>query len=189
MNKIGFWGGCFNPPSCAHIDLAKEMLKNLNLDKIFFVPVGNFYEKEALEDSIHRYNMLKLATRNIDNLEVEDIEIKEKKKLYAKDAFKLIQEKYFADDIYFIMGADNFINIHNWKEYEYIIKKYKYIVVERTNFNISINRENIVCYKPERTKDISSTVIRKLLKEKANLNNYIDEDVYKYIKDNKLYNT
>ena len=189
MSKIGFWGGCFNPPSCAHIDLAKEMLENLNLNKIFFVPVGNYYEKEGLVDSNHRYNMLKLATNNIKKLEVEDIEIKENKKLYAKDAFKLIQEKYPEDDIYFIMGSDNYINMHNWKEYEDIIKKYKYIVVERPNFNISIDQENIVHYKPEKTNDISSTLIRKLLEEKASLDNYIDKDVYKYIKDNNLYNT
>jgi len=189
MNKIGFWGGCFNPPSCAHIDLAKEILKNLNLDKIIFVPVGNYYEKEDLEDSIHRYNMLKIATSKTSNIEVEDIEIKANKKLYAKDAFKMLQKKYFEDDIYFIMGTDNFINMHNWNGYEDIIQRYKYIIVERPNFNINVNKENILYYKPEQIKDISSTVIRKLLKEKASLNNYIDEDVYKYIIDNNLYDT
>lgn len=189
MNKIGFWGGCFNPPSCAHINLAKELLKNLNLDKIIFVPVGDYYEKEELEDSKHRYNMLKIATSKIDNIEVEDIEINIDKKMYAKDAFKLIQEKYFNEDIYFIMGSDNFINIHKWKEYKEIIQKYKYIIVERPDFKTSTDKTNILYYKPEQTKDISSTAIRKLLKGKASLDNYIDKDVYKYIKDNNLYNT
>lgn len=189
MSKIGFWGGCFNPPSCAHIDLAKEMLKSLNLNKIFFVPVGNYYEKEGLEDSRHRYNMLKLATSNMENLEVEDIEIKENKKLYAKDAFKLIKEKYPEDDIYFIMGSDNYINMHTWKGYEDIIKQYKYIIVQRPNFSIDIDRKNVLYYKPKKTNDISSTLIRNLLREKINLTNYINEEVYKYIKDNNLYNT
>lgn len=189
MNKIGFWGGCFNPPSCAHIDLAKELLDNLKLDKIFFVPVGNYYEKECLEDSKHRYNMLKIATNYIDNIEVEDIEIKQNKKLYAKDAFKMLKDKYFEDDIYFIMGSDNFINMHKWKEYENIINAYKYIVIQRPNFNINIKKDNIINYKPEQTKDISSTAIRKLLEKNGDLNNYIDKEIYKYIMQNKLYKT
>jgi len=188
MNKIGFWGGCFNPPSCAHIELAKEVLNNLKLDKIIFVPVGNYYEKEGLEDSKHRYNMLKLATNDNENLEVEDIEIKETKKLYAKDAFKMIKEKYFEDDIYFIMGSDNFINIHKWKDYEIIINKYKYIVIQRPSFNVNIEKENIINYRPEQTKDISSTKIRSLLEANGDLKKYIDKEVYKYIIENKLYN-
>ena len=79
--------------------------------------------------------------------------------------------------------------MRNWKGYEDIIKQYKYIVVYRPNFNIDINRENILYYKPKKTNDISSTLIRNLLREETNLKNYIDKDVYKYIKDNKLYNT
>ncbi len=189
MSKIGFWGGCFNPPTCAHVDLAKDMIDNLGLDRIIFVPVGDYYEKPNLENSIHRYNMLKIATKQIDKIEVEDIEIKSDGKLYAKDAFKMLQEKYLEEDIYFIMGSDNFSKMHTWKEYGYIIQKYKYIIVKRPNSDIDIKRENIIYYTPTEVKNISSTLIRKLLKNKENLDNYIDKDVYKYIIENKLYNT
>lgn len=46
--KIGFFGGCFNPPSNVHIDLAKKVIKENNLDEVIFVPVGDFYEKKGL---------------------------------------------------------------------------------------------------------------------------------------------
>jgi len=186
--KIGFWGGCFNPPSCAHIDLAVNMLQDLNLDKIFFVPVGDYYEKNGLENSAHRYNMLKIATDKIDNLEVEDIELKTTEKLYAKDAFKILNEKYNESDNYFIMGSDNFLKMPTWKEYESIIEKYKYIIVKRPNFNVNINIKNIIYYEPNQTKNISSTIIRKSLKEKKYIEGYIERDVYNYILENKLYN-
>ena len=186
--KIGFWGGCFNPPSCAHIDLAVNMLQDLNLDKIFFVPVGDYYEKNGLENSAHRYNMLKIATDKIDNLEVEDIELKTTEKLYAKDAFKILNEKYNESDNYFIMGSDNFLKMPTWKEYESIIEKYKYIIVKRPNFNVNINIKNIIYYEPNQTKNISSTIIRKSLKEKNYIEGYIERDVYNYILENKLYN-
>ncbi len=59
--KIGFFGGCFNPPTNAHINLAIKVLKESNLDKLIFVPVGDFYQKQDLVSEEHRYNMLKIA--------------------------------------------------------------------------------------------------------------------------------
>lgn len=46
--KIGFFGGCFNPPTIAHINLAKKVLEKCNLDKLIFVPIGDFYSKKDL---------------------------------------------------------------------------------------------------------------------------------------------
>lgn len=63
--KIGFFGGCFNPPTNAHINLAKKVLKECKLDKVVFVPVGDFYDKKELVPAKHRYNMLKIAFKRI----------------------------------------------------------------------------------------------------------------------------
>ena len=52
MQKIGFFGGSFNPPTYAHLEVAKTALRQLNLDKVFFVPVGNLYNKPDLIDEI-----------------------------------------------------------------------------------------------------------------------------------------
>jgi len=185
--KIGFWGGCFNPPSYAHINLAKDILQDLELDQIFFVPVGDYYAKAGLEKAIHRYNMLKIATKEINKLEVERIEIDSTKKLFAKDAFEILTDKYSNHNIYFIMGADNFIEMPKWKAYDKIIKKYNYIVVQRPNFNVNINDKNIIYYKPYNAKDMNSTYIRKLLEEGKDITNYINKDVYEYILKNNLY--
>ena len=44
--KIGFFGGCFNPPSNIHINLAKNVINEYKLDKLIFVPVGDYYDKK-----------------------------------------------------------------------------------------------------------------------------------------------
>lgn len=168
MNRVGFFGGCFNPPSNIHIELANNLLKQKKVDKVVFVPVGDFYDKKDLAKAIHRYNMIQIAITNYSNIEVEDMEIKENRELYAIDIFEMITNKYKNEDIFFIMGSDNFNNIENWKEYDKL-KKYNYIILER--------KESI----------ISSTEIRKLIKENKNLNGVLDNNVYKYIKENKLY--
>ena len=61
MEKIGFFGGCFNPPNNLHIEIANNLIKTKKLDKVVFVPVNDYYKKEGLIGAKHRYNMLKLA--------------------------------------------------------------------------------------------------------------------------------
>jgi len=64
--KIGFFGGSFNPPTKAHIELAQKVIEKYVLDKVIFVPMGDFYVKEGLASSKDRLNMLKLACKPYD---------------------------------------------------------------------------------------------------------------------------
>ena len=114
--------------------------------------------------------MLKLAIKDYSNLEVDDIEIKENKKLFAVDAFKLIKEKYSKNcEIFFIMGSDNFEKMSKWKEYNKI-KNQKFIVINRNK------------------NQISSTKIREMIaNNNSEVQKYLSKEVYKYIEQNKLY--
>lgn len=172
MKKVGFFGGCFNPPTNIHIELANKLIKERKLDKVIFVPVNDYYNKENLEKAKHRYNMLKLATKNYNDIEVDDIEIKENKLLYAVDAFEIIEQSKYAkkSDIFFIMGSDNFKKMPTWNQYEKIKNKYNYIVIKRNE------------------KEISSTQIRQMIKSKdSKVIDYLPKEVYEYIIKNELY--
>lgn len=185
--RLGFFGGSFNPPSYIHINLAKTLIREYNLDKVIFVPVGNYYEKENLIDAKHRYNMLKLAIE--ENMDVEKIAIESKIKLYASDTFGLIKEKYYSEDIFFIMGSDNFRKMPTWKNYEELIKNYKIIVIERERKKIrNENSKNIIEYIPEKLSEIDSTRIRQMMKNNdEEAKKYLNNKVYEYIKENNLY--
>ena len=65
LKKIGFFGGCFNPPTKVHINLANALIKSGLVDKVIFVPVGDYYNKQNLVSANHRYNMLKLLCNNL----------------------------------------------------------------------------------------------------------------------------
>lgn len=151
------------------------------------MPVGNYYEKNELIDAKHRYNMLKLAIE--DNMEVEKIAIESKIKLYASDTFKLIKEKYNKDDIFFIMGSDNFRKMPTWKNYEELKTNYNIIVIERERKKIRHeNPKNIMEFIPEQLAEIDSTHIRKMIKNnEKDAKKYLNSKVYEYIKENKLY--
>lgn len=186
--KIGFFGGCFNPPINTHIDIANKLVQNSVIDKVIFVPVGDYYKKQNLVPAIHRYNMLQLSCENYKNLEVEDIASTYKGMLYATDTFELIQKKYSnTADIYFIMGSDNFQKMPSWKNYEEIIKKYKFIVIERLKHEIPCNLSNVIYFHNKQVEDISSTSIRHKLQNREDVTDWVNEKVFLYIQKNKLY--
>lgn len=186
--KIGFFGGSFNPPSFVHVNLANDLINKYNLDKIIFVPVGDYYQKESLINSKHRYSMLKFAIEDEPKLEIDTIAIESKVKLYATDTFKLIKEKYKNEDIFFIMGSDNFRKMPTWKDYDKIISQYNIIVIERERKEIrKTERENIFFYIPEKLQEIDSTKIREKIKNSENIEKFLKPKVYSYIKENKLY--
>lgn len=188
MKKVGFFGGCFNPPSQIHIKLAKALVESKLLDNVVFVPVGDYYKKQNLVKAEDRYNMLLLACKTYPYLKVEDIVVKSEKNLYAVDTFELIYKKYNnLADIYLIMGSDNFRKMANWKAYEEIKNKYKYIVIDRPNYREKVKAENVIYYELEQKEDFSSTKIRHLLEKGADTSEYLEPEVIKYIKENRLY--
>ena len=185
--KIGFFGGSFNPSTNIHIVIAKDLLKNGIVNKVVFVPIGDFYSKKGLIEASKRLKMLKLAVQNEKNIEIDDFETSVQITLFAKDAFKIISEKYKNDEPYFIMGSDNFVKMSNWEGYDEIIELYKYIVISRNSFKTNQTKDNILIFTPSKSYNFDSTTVRRLIKENKNVSNLINANVYNYIKLNNLY--
>ena len=132
------------------------------------------------------------------NIEISDLELNRKEKLYAADAFKLIEENYKNVDMFFIMGADNFINIAKWKNSKEIIEKYNYIVLDRNSIDLNryINenefirshKDNIKVIKDENYSKYNATDFRNKIKKDNEYNQEIvSDEVIDYIIENGLY--
>ena len=184
MKRLGFFGGCFNPPTIAHIRLIEKAIEIAHLDKVYFVPMGNLYEKEGLVDEKHRINMLNLAIKNNPKLEVSDIQMSTNKKMHAIDTFKLIDRTFSESENFFIMGSDNFKNLKLWKNSEELLTNYNYIILDRGN----LKNENVIIVKStEKLKEISSSFIREQIRKNGKLDNLLLKEVKDYILENKLY--
>ncbi len=170
-NRIGFFGGCFNPVTKAHIELAKQAMKLENLGKIYFVPMGDLYPKKDLISLEHRINMLTLAFSEEMRFEILDISNK-KEKMYAIDTFQTIDKMFPQADRFFIMGSDNYQKILEWKSAQDLIKNYHYIVLDRETGN---------------TKHISSSLVRQKVKRNETIEDLVPNQVAEYIKQKNLY--
>ncbi len=195
MKKYGIFGGTFNPPHIAHLILAEYVRSAMSLKKIIFIPSGNPPLKTSTNiiDSIHRYNMAKLCFEKNKNFIVDDIELENLSvKSYTIDTLKKLRERYKNQNIefYLIIGTDNFINFHKWKEPEKIFTLCKVIVINRPSYKFekgSNKFKNRVIRLKVPDIDISSTLIRDMIKQGKSVKYLITEEVEKYIIKNNLY--
>lgn len=197
--RYGFFGGCFNPVTSAHLNLANLVVEKFNLDKLIFVPMGNKYQKQDLIDEKHRYEMLKRAIENQQKLEVSDIELNLPNQLTMLQAFEKIQKEYADTQNYFIIGSDNLDKLIKLQDLEVLAKNYHYIVIERgicqTKTKITVNpiltrfKTHFNLLEDNPYEQISSSSVRKLLEEKQEkeIQKMIPKEVYEYIKENELY--
>lgn len=200
QNKgIAIFGGSFNPPLNSHLELAKQVIKNLcNIEKVIFVPVSTKYNrKNNLIDDAYRYNMLKLMCKGEEKLEVSDVELSYGRQLYTIETLDIFKNEYPEYDIYFIMGTDNLKDLHTWKEPERILKNYKIIVLERNEDNLEKiieedkllrdNKKALIIAKKIKPIKLSSTRIREKIKNGEEVDVFFKKEVLKYINKNGLY--
>lgn len=189
--KIGIFGGCFNPPHKMHKDIAVNLINNKYVDKVIYVPTGNKYQKKELLSDQERYQMIELMIKDNENLLVSDYEFNTEL-TYTYQTLDYFNNKYKNDEIYFIMGADNLDEFDSWKNYQYILKNYKLLVINRGDFNQDKLLEKYLEYKDniifakQDINFISSTYIRANINDDSMLK-YLDVDVLNYIRLKNFY--
>lgn len=191
--KIGILGGSFNPPHKMHFNMGLDLLEKNYVDKIIYVPTGSKYKyKNNLVQDEHRFKMLELMIKNDDRFEVSDFELKDYV-VYTCDTLKYFQENYPNDEIYFVCGADNLSYVDEWKNGIYLLSNYKFLVIKRYTDDIdeilkrfSKYKDNIVVTDVN-PNSLSSTEIRNKIKTGEGVLDYLDDDVYNYLYENKLY--
>ena len=195
--KIIVFGGSFNPLSKAHGDLIHLLINNYKPDRFILLPSSDEFIKEKKhfqeEDIIPLNKRLKILNefnKRNRKIEIELIEINNPTfKTY--DSLMFLKNKYKDSDIYFALGSEKLINLHNRYKIDELLKYFKFIVLNRSEVSESVNnlnREEIVLnnkssfiffnFKKD-LHDISSTKIRELIKDKdyKALNRF----TYKYV--------
>lgn len=190
--KIGIFGGSFNPPHKMHEKMARELIEKKFLDRVIFVPTGNKYQKKELIEGEKRFEMLKIIASKYPFFKVSDFELKNEL-TYTFQTLEHFKTEFPNDEIYFILGADNLADIYNWKNYEYLLEHYHFLVINRGNAKTELMRkfkkyENHIEFVPIEQDELSSTQIRYFLKnhnKKALLE--LDSEVADYIFKHRLY--
>lgn len=191
--KIAILGGTFDPPHLGHLILADTVIRELNYDKVLFIPSKipphkNISGEVSNED---RLNMLKLSIEDDKRFSFDDYELKSEGISYTIKTLNYLYENYDIDGkIALIIGADLIKDFHKWKEPEKISELANIVAVNREESD-NLDKENIEQYNIKiiiaPRIDISSTLIRERIKKNKAFRYFLNDKVYNYIISNKLY--
>jgi nicotinate-nucleotide adenylyltransferase len=193
MKKVGLYFGTFNPIHIGHLVIANHMVEFSDLDEVWFVvtPQSPFKTKKTLLDNHHRYEMVYEATKEYPKLKPSKIEFDLPQPNYTVNTLVHLDEKYPTNYKFsLIMGEDNLKGLHKWKNYETIIENYTIYVYPRISEEAvesqfmqheSIHRVNAPIM------EISSTFIRKELKNGKNIKPMLPPEVWTYMDEMNFY--
>lgn len=188
--KIGLYFGSFNPVHVGHMIIANYMVNTTDLDAIWMVvtPHNPHKNKKTLAKDFDRLHLVNLACEGTSKIRASQIEFNLPKPSYTIDTMTYLGEKYPDHNFSLIMGGDNLLTLHKWKNYELLLEKYPIYVYQRSSYEVPdlVNHSNItLCDAP--LLEISSSYIRKLIKNKKSIRYLVPDKVFDYLENNPIY--
>ena len=189
--KIFFFGGTFDPPHKGHECIVNHLLPLC--DKFIVFPAGLSPSKSdlPLADINHRINMLKILFNN-KKITIDDFDLNKNQINYTYLTISYLKKKYKNSSLSMIIGKDQLINFHHWKNYKLINKNVDIICFNREIEELS-KEQNLLNYDINFIKEfninVSSSEIRSNFynSKHDSMLHAINPKIMKYIKDNNLY--
>ncbi len=190
--KIGLFFGTFNPTHIGHMIMANYMVEFTDLQEVWFVitPQSPFKQKASMLSNHHRLALANIAIENYPKLKTSNIEFGLPQPNYTINTLIHIEEKFPKHQFCLLLGEDNLKGFQKWKNYETILNNYDLYVYPR------ISEENIEPQFLNHPKihrvnapiiEISSTFIRKAIKNKKDISTMLPYSVWKYIDEMNFY--
>lgn len=202
--KVGLYFGTFNPIHVGHLIIANYMADYTDLDQVWLVvsPQNPLKEKKSLLADFHRLALVREGIFDNAKLKASDIEFKLPIPSYTTNTLAHLKENYPDNEFSLIMGEDNLRTFHKWKNHEWVLENYKLYVYPRAmtvqeeaeesaiksnTANSFIEHPNVTLCKDVPVMKVSSSFIRKAIKEGRDVRYLLSEPVHKYIEEMNFY--
>ncbi len=138
MKRIAFYGGSFDPLHTGHLTIAEKLTEIFGLDEFVFVPAFHAPHKKhkRATSPLHRFAMLCLATNDSAKIKVSRLEIESPERPYTIETLTKLKNELVDTEIFFVMGADSWMEITTWREWEKVLTIVNIIVVTRPDYEI-----------------------------------------------------
>ena len=200
MRRVGVLGGSFDPVHSGHLLLAEEILRELLLDEIIFMPtrIQPFKQDKETASAEDRINMLNLALASNNKFSITTVETDRDEVSYTVTSLKLLKKQMSDDtELIFILGYDMLMNIRKWWNADELLETFSFAVgirkgVESDEINQFIEglrkEYNTQIYAVQnRMFDLSSTEIKDRIKNGKSIKYLVPDTVIEYIKEKCLY--
>ena len=199
--KIGLFGGSFDPIHKGHLKMAQILIEKELLDEVIFIPnkCSPHKKGKTITPIQIRIKMLEIALEKYRNFAYTDVEAQDDYN-YTYDTLQTISSIFVDKQLFYIMGMDCLKNLHTWYKCNELIEEYDFIIFPRKNIQRLFYSDLIDFFKDkwsrkleeviidEEIDDISSEKIRQDI-QKTGKSLDIPPPVMDFIKNNKLYKT
>lgn len=184
MRQLGLFGGSFDPVHNAHLTLAEKALELAKLDHIIFIPNGISPFKNELSASCRdRLSMLRLAIEGNECFSVSSYETERPGISYTYDTLCAFRRFYPEDMLFFIIGDDGYQSFPHWYKSQELLTLCTFLVFTRNGGEIKAPFVPISVP----PMDVSSTEVRRRLREGDDVGALLPSRVESYIKEHALY--
>ena len=124
MERIGIYGGTFNPPHIGHLQAVRQAAAALELSKVLLIPDRIAPHKTMppnSADGAQRLEMLRIAAMADPKLEVSDLELRREGVSYTWETVEQLKAQYPDAELVLMMGSDMFLSFSTWKHPERIL--------------------------------------------------------------------
>jgi len=182
--KVGLYGGSFDPVHHGHLILAREAMETLGLDRVIFIPAGVSPHKldRPPVSPATRLEMVQAAIAGEENFFWDDCEVRRDGPSFAIDTVRLMMGRYPGAEIFFLIGEDNLPALHTWKDVETLRGLARFVVLARGTGVTESGFDTI-----GRSVDISSTDIRNRIASGMSVRYLLPESVCSLISLHRLY--
>lgn len=160
---IALYGGSFDPPHVAHLEVIYQALETLNLDRLFvLVAYQNPFKEPTCFSPKQRLLWMQELLKGLNQVEVSDFEILQNRPVPSIQSVCYFHQKLAPDKLYFIIGADNVAGLARWEGYTQLQKLVELVVVQREGYDLKLplGFKSRCLFLPHITHPISSTQIR-----------------------------
>jgi nicotinate-nucleotide adenylyltransferase len=208
--RIGILGGTFDPIHLGHIDLAEGAERALNLQRIYLIPANvPPHRPQPFASPFHRFAMVALAVSGRPSWRASDLELRSPLPSYTASTLQQFHERgYQPCELFFLLGADAFLEISTWKDYPEILDGAHFAVVSRPGCSAAELRQRLpelaarmvepgsgrlssdrpwIILIHTATADVSSTAIRQRRAAGQSIAGLVGVSVQQYIEQHGLY--
>lgn len=187
--RVALFGGTFDPVHHGHLLLAQDALEQLQLDLLLFIPARvNPHKLQSTQGASpeQRVEMLRLATRGVDRLQVDPSEILRAGPSFTVDTVESLQTRWPEAQFFWLLGEDNLEKLHTWHRIHDLRSLVRFVCFGRLAkpppFSASYEFPRL-----ERRIDISATEIRQRIARGLSIRYLVPESVRAFIENHALY--
>lgn len=191
--RIGVLGGTFDPIHLAHLALAEEAREEAALQQVLFVPAGLPPHKRPQEvlAAGHRLEMVRLALAACPHFHVRELELDREGFSYTLDTVEALAREFAPrGELFLIVGADQVLELENWKDPRSLVEACTLLIAPRPGFELG----ELPAWVAGRARlltttrlAISSREIRERVRAGRSIRFLVPDPVRAYIEDHRLY--